>query len=144
MNVQNQQLEQQIEAPACPYCSRTSSLVRGERLYPHRNDLRAKRFYLCEPCWAYVGCHPGTARPLGRLADGKLRAAKQAAHKAFDALWQSRHVERSEAYGRLARELQLPHEQTHIGMFDVDQCLRVVQIVKSGALLKASNSEAHV
>lgn len=123
----------------CPYCYEPARLVTGERIYPHRPDLAEKRFWHCEDCEAWVGCHPrnphfgqdGTA-PLGRLADRALRQAKQRAHAAFDPLWQPRSGKRcfghrKEAYAWLAAQLGIGVEDCHIGMFDVETCNRVVQ-----------------
>lgn len=120
----------------CPYCNRPAPLVSGLEVYPHRRDLWPKKFYLCKPCDAWVGCHPpasaegggqgdGTV-PLGRLANAELRAAKQAAHAAFDPLWKSGLMRRRKAYGWLAKQLDIPVQECHIGMFDVPQCNRVV------------------
>ena len=35
-----------------------------------------------------------------------------------------------EAYKWLSEQLGMPRKDTHIGMFDVDQCKRVVEICK--------------
>lgn len=121
-------------APVCPYCGKVSVLVGGLIIYPHRQDLAEKRFYNCAPCGAYVGCHQGTNEPFGRLADAELRKAKQAAHAAFDPLWRSKRMERNVAYARLSDAMGLSREETHIGMFDLEQCRRVVELVKAGAL----------
>lgn len=123
-------------APVCPYCNQASARVTGADAYPHRPDLKAKTFYQCAPCRAWVGCHPGTDKPLGRLADAELRAAKQAAHYAFDPLWArvmrrdsiSKGEARGRAYAWLAKELGIAPEDCHIGMFDPEQCRRVVRI----------------
>jgi hypothetical protein len=113
----------------CPYCGLEVQLVDGRRIYPHRPDLYQKKFYLCAPCDAYVGCHAGTTNPLGRLADSKLRRAKLAAHAAFDPLWKNRTMTRGQAYAWLATQLRIPQDLCHIGMMDVDQCRQVVEIV---------------
>lgn len=97
-------------------------------MYPHRPDLHDKRFYRCAPCAAWVGCHPGSANPLGRLANAELRKAKSAAHTAFDPLWKSKRMRRKEAYGWLAERLGVKKNECHIGMFDVADCKRVVEI----------------
>ena len=34
----------------CPYCGKDVHLVTGEEIYPHRDDLHNKNFWLCEPC----------------------------------------------------------------------------------------------
>jgi NAD-dependent aldehyde dehydrogenases len=119
----------------CPYCNRPVYLVNGKMMYPHRPDLYEKKFYLCIPCNAYVGCHPGTTEPLGRLANAELRAAKIAAHAAFDPLWRTvGNRKRSEAYRWLADKLGIRWKDCHIGMFDVETCKRVVEICNEGEL----------
>ncbi|MBK8752385.1 MAG: hypothetical protein IPL99_12380 [Candidatus Competibacteraceae bacterium] len=117
--------------PVCPYCGHASRQVNGKIIYPHRPDLYDKWFYQCAPCEAYVGCHPGTERPLGRLANVELRQAKIAAHAAFDPLWQSRHAHRRDAYAWLAEQLGIAVKHCHIGQFDIDQCRRVVVVCTS-------------
>jgi hypothetical protein len=120
----------------CPYCSRHAELVGGDVIYPHRPDLSAKKFWLCTPCNAYVGCHAqgdGT-QPLGRLANAELRVAKQAAHAAFDPLWHDsrphRNRLRKRAYEWLAGHLGIDSKQCHIGQFDVEMCERVTSICR--------------
>ena len=81
----------------CDYCGKPALFVGGLIIYPHRLDLRSKVFYYCEPCQAWVGCHPNTAVPLGRLANAELRSAKMAAHAAFDPLWRAGGQTRSSA-----------------------------------------------
>lgn len=115
----------------CDYCGEPAALITGRELYPHRPDLTHVRAWKCAPCDAWVGCHRGTTRPLGRLANADLRAAKQAAHAAFDPLWRGTKWRRSAAYRWLAQQMGLPAKQCHIGMFDANQCARVVAIVEA-------------
>ena len=110
----------------CPYCGKEAKLVFGSTIYPHRKDLFGKRFYLCQPCDAYVGCHPDTAKPLGRLANAQLRKEKMKAHAAFDPLWRRGDMTRTEAYKWLAEELKIAPQNCHIGMFDVGMCKAAV------------------
>jgi hypothetical protein len=110
----------------CDYCAQPARLVMGDAIYPGRPDLHAKSFWQCQPCAAYVGCHPGTQNPLGRLANAELRKAKMAAHTALDPIWRSGSMKRKDAYGWLAQQLGIKRNDCHIGMFDVDQCKRVV------------------
>ena len=105
--------------------------VNGKVIYPHRQDLYDKLFYQCPPCDAYVGCHPGTDRPLGRLANAELRHAKSAAHAAFDPLWSHGARNRKSAYVWLAQQLGIAVDQCHIGYFDLEQCRRVVALCKA-------------
>lgn len=119
-----------VAAPACPYCGGDAEMVTGEVLYPHRPDLHAKRFWRCAPCDAYVGCHaPGQGygdgtRPLGRLANAELRAAKLATHAAFDPLWRDGHLSRKDAYSWLAAGLGIRVDKCHVGLFTVAECQR--------------------
>lgn len=114
----------------CPYCQRDAAKVTGKQIYPHRPDLYAKTFYECDPCDAYVGCHPGTDTPLGRLADAELREEKMRAHAAFDPIWRSGSKKRGSAYAWLADQLGIDKKECHIGMFDVAMCRRVVEVCK--------------
>lgn len=116
----------------CPYCNGDAQLVNGNAIYPHRPDLHHLRFWQCAPCEAYVGCHRGTERPLGRLANVELRTAKMAAHAAFDELWKRTTAagtfDRNGAYKWVAQQLGIARADCHIGGFDVEQCQRVVEI----------------
>lgn len=115
----------------CDYCGEIAPLVTGKEVYPHRPDLYSKIFYMCVSCDAFVGCHPQTDKPLGRLADSKLRKAKISAHAAFDPLWKSGGYKRGQLYGWLSNQLGIDKKDCHIGMFDIDTCLRVVEICKT-------------
>ena len=115
----------------CPYCVGKPELVGGDVIYPHRPDLYEKRFYLCRPCNAYVGCYPGTTNPLGRLANAELRKAKNTAHAAFDPLWMTGKQKRKEAYAWLASQIGVDVKDCHIGMFDVEVCRRVVEVCRA-------------
>lgn len=118
-----------MSAPNCDYCGNISLRATGADIYPRRPDLASKVMFVCWPCGAWVGCHPGTDKPLGRLANQSLRAAKMDAHAAFDPLWRGKPKgERGRAYAWLADQLGIPQGDCHIGMFDVETCKRVVAI----------------
>jgi len=112
----------------CPYCGKPAELVTGAAIYPRRSDLHGKSFYRCNPCHAYVGCHPGTTNPLGRLANAELRRAKMAAHAAFDPIWKTGRMKRGVAYEWLAKRLEINKSDCHIGMFDIETCKRVTEV----------------
>lgn len=127
----------QALAPTCPYCHSNSEITDGSEIYPHRTDLRQKKFYICRMCNAYVGCHTN-GLPLGRLANARLRKAKQKAHAAFDPIWKSGKKSRKEAYQWLGEKLGINKENCHIGMFDEENCLRVVELCKNNQLPKGA------
>jgi hypothetical protein len=121
---------------SCDYCGKPAELVAGDVIYPHREDLAAKKFWRCVPCKAWVGCHGGTETPLGRLANAELRAAKSRVHAVFDPLWKTKHwqtgcsrrIARRKGYAWLAGQLGIPFRRCHIGMFDVETCQRAIAI----------------
>lgn len=120
---------------ACDYCGKPTVPMTGQQLYPHLPRLAMKGFYVCQPCDARVGTHPGTWQPLGRLANARLRRAKQLAHAAFDPLWEvnvgpgtSKRRAREAGYVWLAEQLGLNRDDCHIGMFDIAQCEAVVRL----------------
>lgn len=114
--------------PDCPYCGKRTHLTDGAKVYPRRPDLANKLFYLCTPCDAFVGCHPGTERPLGVPANAALRSARQAAHRAFDPMWRRGGMSRGAAYSWLAHSLGIPAHDCHIGLFDEHTCERVIAL----------------
>lgn len=115
----------------CGYCDRQAKLVGAEKIYPHRRDLAGRWFWDCDPCGAYVGCHPGTTKPLGRLANAELRRAKQSVHRVLDPLWKSGGMKRKEAYALLAKGLSIAPQNCHIGMFDVPTCQAAILVLKN-------------
>ena len=112
----------------CDYCGRQAEYVDSAEIY---NGKSYGMIYLCRPCKAYVGVHRGSDKPLGRLADAELREWKKRAHAAFDPLWQYGRFKhrRNAAYAWLAEQMGLTKEETHIGMFDVQQCKQVIEIM---------------
>jgi hypothetical protein len=110
----------------CPYCNSPAEYVDSIAVYRQSYGM----IYLCRPCNAYVGVHKGTDKPLGRLADHRLRYWKKTAHAAFDPLWRYGPFRgnRSAAYTWLADRMGLTPEETHIGMFDIEQCQSVCEI----------------
>lgn len=118
----------------CPYCGSTAKLVDSAAIYRGRSYGPAWVCANYPKCDAYVGCHPNSEKPLGRLADAELRHAKMAAHKAFDRLWKikmkrdgtGKKKARGAGYRWLADQLGIDGDDCHIGMFDVAMCRRVV------------------
>lgn len=120
--------------PVCPYCQQFSVKQTGQDIYPHRPDLFSKIFYRCAPCDAYVGTHSQTGKPLGTLANAKLRRLRNLAHQAFDPLWKEMGRKRIDAYFMLARGLGIPIDECHIAMFNENQCLETVNLCNSGRI----------
>jgi hypothetical protein len=120
--------------PICPYCNKESKKVSGKKIYPYLPKLWHKTYYECSPCGTYVGCHPGTERPLGVPANKDLRTIRIRAHSVFDTLWQSGKMKRGQAYCWLERELKLEPGDCHIGLFSFDQCVKAIELCTRKAL----------
>jgi hypothetical protein len=114
----------------CEYCNKKAKMVTGEKIHPHRPDLYTLNFWRCDPCDASVGCAPGTITPLGRMANAELKKEKQLAHQAFDTIWKSGKIRRTQAYNLLSKKLGISVHDCHIGMFDKTMCQKVVELSK--------------
>lgn len=62
-------------------------------------------------------------------ANDELRALRRKCHDHFDDLWRNRSPTRTKMYNRLSEYMNLPLEDTHIGMFDIMQCNKVLEFV---------------
>lgn len=120
----------------CDYCGRHADLYGGLDVYPDRKDLAERQFWVCWGCDAWVGCKKDSDEPFGELADEALRAARVAAHRAFDPIWEQELMSKREAYEWLALTLNMPREECRIGLLKLEDCSRVNQAVweRFGAL----------
>lgn len=116
----------------CRYCGGVIRLVPAENIYGEaaakRLGLVGESIYQCQNCNARVGCHKGTTRPLGNVANETLRLKRMETHQVFDDYWRRRGMTRTAAYRWLAKHLHLSVEQTHIGSFEMDQCQQVINL----------------
>lgn len=122
-----------MEVPEiCRYCGGVIRLVPAENIYGEaaakRLGLVGESIYQCQNCNARVGCHKGTTRPLGNVANETLRLKRMETHQVFDDYWRRRGMTRTAAYRWLAKHLHLSVEQTHIGSFEMDQCQQVINL----------------
>ena len=117
-------------APPCLHCQTAAEvrLVKGSKIYPTKKYLHHKKFWLCSTCGAYCGCHDQSFKPLGYPADYATRQARSRLHnERLDPLWRSstkgkRAARRTEVYSYLSIRMGLNRDDTHIGMFTLEQC----------------------
>lgn len=137
------------ESVACPYCSQPAQFLESSASLYRGRDFGP--VWICRPCAAWVGCHPGTNKPLGIPADAATKAARSVAHTAFDRLWKEiassyvlnsalgrgakkrneyriRKRGRTRAYRWLAEQLGITPEDCHIGAMDAATCARVAEL----------------
>lgn len=117
----------------CRYCGGIIDIVPALRIYgssTERLGLTDESLYLCQNCNARVGCHRGTTRPLGNVANEVLRLKRKETHEVFDRFWRSRGMSRSRAYAWLSAQLRIPEGRTHIGSFEMDTCQQVIDLCR--------------
>jgi hypothetical protein len=113
----------------CSTCPGVALLVRGAVIYPHRPELAEVPFWRCNGCGGYVGCHPGTERPLGTCAGPELRRARKLLHARFEPLWTHARAQGSRAarrarmgaYSALGAALGI-EGGVHFGEMDLATC----------------------
>lgn len=122
----------------CPYCGKPTEFVDSSVIY----GISYGMIYLCQDCDAYVGVHKGTDKSLGRLANSELREAKKQAHYYFDKIAKTGLINkiykkyipnisnRNKAYKWLSLQLNIPVKNCHIGMFDIPECKKVIELCK--------------
>ncbi len=101
----------------CPYCAAPAELAGAAAVYPYIPEANTwpPRF-ICWPCDAHVGTH----RPLGTLANARLRSLRKQCHAIVDPLWKEkgpgrRNERRNAVYSILSEFMALERDDTHIG-----------------------------
>ena len=124
-----------MEVPSiCRYCGGVIKLVPAVSIYGEtaakRLGLEREHIYQCQNCNARVGCHRGTIRPLGDVANETLRLKRMETHQVFDGYWKRQRMSRTAAYRWLAKKMGLPEGTAHIGGFEMDECQRVIDLCR--------------
>lgn len=115
----------------CPDCREATEVVTAAEAGATRREGLVRR---CPKCGAYVHCHPGTDRGMGRVADAELRRLRRKAHEAFDRLWrgpQKVKKSRYNAYSWLALRLKMNKDRVHFALFDKETCRRVIALCRA-------------
>lgn len=123
-----------LEKPTtCRYCG-------GKVVFTSNSEIYGKEYgngkcYLCRKCKAFVGVHTETLTPLGTLANDELRKWRKKAHNEFDKLWKgkTRRMTRYNAYSLLSKQMNLTKDETHIALFEIEQCKQVIEICQRKA-----------
>jgi hypothetical protein len=116
----------------CNYCGskvvlRDANFLFGQRASPGKLYVCSKHGNGCD---AYVGCHEGTERSLGSLANRELRYWRKITHYAVDMAWKKASdpkKARQRIYIWMSQVLGRGIETTHIGMFDKKDCMEIIK-----------------
>lgn len=113
----------------CCNCQKeiNGALVTGAIVYPHRPDLYKKYFYMCPKCGKFVGCHPGTKRPLGCIPTEAIKEARKRIHAKMDPLWKSGKITRPQLYRLISKKLGYTYHNGETKT--VIECMKVWDIV---------------
>ena len=117
----------------CRYCGGVIRLVPASSIYgesAQRLGMSEEWVNQCQNCNARVGCHKGTKRPLGNVANEVLRLKRMETHQVFDSFWKSRGMSRTKAYRWRAEKMELPEAKAHIGGFEMEQCHRLMELCR--------------
>lgn len=112
----------------CSYCDKEAELVNSTEIYGQGRDYGW--FWLCKLCGAFVGCHKGTKKPMGTLANKEIRELRKQAHALFDPIWRSRQMTRKQAYRRMAEILAVDSDEAHISMLSKDNLEKLIRSLK--------------
>jgi len=108
----------------CGYCGTEAVCVTTKEFYGR--DYGAN-VWKCTTCDAYVGTHKGSKVPLGTLANKDLRALRNQAHAIVDPYWQKYKIGRHIIYKMLGKFMGTEPKDTHIGMYNDEQCTKIIQ-----------------
>lgn len=111
----------------CPYCNNKAEFLSSEEFY---GQDYGTNLYVCRPCDSRVGTHGKGRTPLGTMVNHKLRVLRKVCHRRFDKLWKSGKMSRSQAYNLLSQLMDLPLKEAHIGIFNEEQCKRLLFILR--------------
>lgn len=123
-----------LSGKKCKYCGRPTELVASSEIRRNRKG----KSYLCRNCNAYVSCHPGSEMSMGCVADFNLRRLRHEAHLWFDPIWKNKlKKSRYNAYSWLSLRLKMNKNYTHMGYFDEEDCMKVINICRQYLRLHA-------
>ena len=111
----------------CPYCGKAMHYRSAEGIY--KENGKNHMLYVCSGypvCDTYVKTMPGTCKPAGTPANGDLRRLRIEAHHAFDRLWKSNIMTRSQAYRWLEVVTCMPERKAHIGTCSDYMCRFII------------------
>lgn len=118
------------------YCCECSSMVEarlttGREIYPHRNDLWTLKFWKCDNCGNYVGCHKNHQKeskrlePLGTIPTDEIRRLRTQIHYLLDPLWRQGIYQRTWLYKKLSQVTGIKTYHTG-GLNSVNDCNKII------------------
>lgn len=105
-------------------------LVSGAMVYPRSPKLAHDKFWMCNSCKNFIGCHKNAnknkLKPLGVIANKELKQARIMIHNLIDPIWREEKMKRGEIYAVISKELGYTY---HTGeLRGIDEARRVWKI----------------
>ncbi len=129
------------DAMKCPYCGAPVHLRSADGIY--KDNSKNVMLYVCSKypeCDAYIRVHEGTLKPMGTLANPKLRQLRTEAHKYIDIIQDKGYMTRDEVYHWMSNLISAPLSETHIGYMGEYYCTMVIEEAKKYLKMKKYNS----
>ena len=92
----------------CGCCEKVEpTLILGDKAYPHRRDLYKLKFWMCEKCLNFVGCHKYGCgdTPLGCIPTKEIKKLRSQIHSIIDPIWRSGKLKRGKTYKIMSGKL---------------------------------------
>lgn len=95
----------------CVECDKDieAKTVTGSMVYPNNPKVRFDKFWMCNHCKNFVGCHKrankNKMKPLGVIANKELKQARIMIHNLIDPIWRQEKMKRGEVYAVISSEL---------------------------------------
>lgn len=119
----------------CVECDKDveAKIVTGSMVYPNNKRVAFDRFWMCNHCKNFVGCHKNAnknqLRPLGVIANKQLKSIRMQIHDIIDPIWREEKLKRGEVYALISQELGY---QFHAGeLRSIDEAKRVFEVVEN-------------
>jgi len=115
----------------CPYCGRKAKMVTRDFVYGENARDKDEFMYICSGgCDAYVYCHNGTTKPMGKLANKELRQARIKAHKTMTIILNNGFMTKGELYKYLDVKM-IAGRHFHIAESDLYNCNEAIRVMKN-------------
>ncbi len=124
----------------CPYCGAPVHLRSADGIY--KDNSKNVMLYVCSnypECDAYVRVHEGTKKPVGTLANQKLRTLRNEAHKYIRIIQEKGYMTKDEVYRWISNIMSAPLSEAHIGYMGEYYCTTVIEEAKKYLKMKKSN-----
>ena len=109
-----------------------AKLTNGKEIYPHRKDLYNLKFWKCDTCQNYVGCHKNNdkAIPLGNIPTPEIRKLRIKIHDMLDPLWKNGKIKRGEIYRILSEKLKIDSFHTS-EIKSIEDANKVIELLRN-------------